>query len=415
MGNSKSSSRKNSTEETKSHIPNSHVDEQIVLALQEVQQLRESSAAPHYSFNKIVLNFPKIQKTFFRMRQSFDHFDKDGNGTLDYGEIKHTMARLNTTMSDEEIKEIFNEVDVYQEGKIHFKEFITCIAVGYILGMIPELEKGKPDAESKRKMSPLKLKRSASTFYGASKSISEAFELAIDMYLSFDVEGKGTISHSDMECLMTRVQQSSPSKGMKKSRRGSGAGLPSGGPVHELLSAARWQEMDWDHDGFITFQEFIFTFVRWVGDTADDSCLDDDGDTDRISLSGSTRLLSIGDPNTSIRSLLQSKGHRNSQRRLSIGLAEDGPGGSERRMSNASHASSSEGRRNSHHSHGSAARRPSFGVRKGGSGRRISLGGGVGDEIAAARAAAAEAGTGPARDADGALVKEPSEGKMTTA
>lgn len=36
-----------------------------------------------------------------------------------------------------------------------------------------------------------------------------------------------------------------------------------------LLSVDRWNEMDWDHNGFITFEEFVFSFYSWVDDAAE--------------------------------------------------------------------------------------------------------------------------------------------------
>lgn len=40
-----------------------------------------------------------------------------------------------------------------------------------------------------------------------------------------------------------------------------------------FLSEARWAEMDWDRDGTITFEEFLYSFLEWVG-------LDDESDSD---------------------------------------------------------------------------------------------------------------------------------------
>ena len=42
----------------------------------------------------------------------------------------------------------------------------------------------------------------------------------------------------------------------------------------------RWAELDFDSDGFITYQEFIYTFVRWVASLASDDGLDSDEDED---------------------------------------------------------------------------------------------------------------------------------------
>ena len=32
-----------------------------------------------------------------------------------------------------------------------------------------------------------------------------------------------------------------------------------------VLTKERWQEMDWDHDGNISFKEFFWAFQQWIG------------------------------------------------------------------------------------------------------------------------------------------------------
>jgi hypothetical protein len=51
------------------------------------------------------------------------------------------------------------------------------------------------------------------------------------------------------------------------------AAQPGSIPVSALqfLTAERFAELDFDHDGCCTFKEFLFAFVRWVGlDESDD-------------------------------------------------------------------------------------------------------------------------------------------------
>ena len=37
------------------------------------------------------------------------------------------------------------------------------------------------------------------------------------------------------------------------------------GPVTAFLTQERMDELDWDKNGFITFKEFAFAFLSWVG------------------------------------------------------------------------------------------------------------------------------------------------------
>jgi hypothetical protein len=45
--------------------------------------------------------------------------------------------------------------------------------------------------------------------------------------------------------------------------------LPDGASSH-FLSRERWEDLEWDHTGRITFREFIVAFMAWVGVDEDD-------------------------------------------------------------------------------------------------------------------------------------------------
>ena len=49
-------------------------------------------------------------------------------------------------VTEEETRGFFAEVDVYEDGKISFKEFIVCLALGYVLNTIPALRDDKSAA-----------------------------------------------------------------------------------------------------------------------------------------------------------------------------------------------------------------------------------------------------------------------------
>ena len=45
-------------------------------------------------FNKIMLNFPKIEAAFLSIRRVFNEFDTDKNGTMSHEELQAAMKRL---------------------------------------------------------------------------------------------------------------------------------------------------------------------------------------------------------------------------------------------------------------------------------------------------------------------------------
>ncbi|KRX04093.1 hypothetical protein PPERSA_08308 [Pseudocohnilembus persalinus] len=57
------------------------------------------------------------------IREVFNKFDKDGNGTIDFEEIGALSKELGAEINEEEIIKIFQELDDNNDGKIDFYEF----------------------------------------------------------------------------------------------------------------------------------------------------------------------------------------------------------------------------------------------------------------------------------------------------
>lgn len=58
------------------------------------------------------------------LRDNFDHFDKDGNGTIEKSEFKRLLLALGAEMEPEEIDIGFDIIDADNNQRIDFDEFI---------------------------------------------------------------------------------------------------------------------------------------------------------------------------------------------------------------------------------------------------------------------------------------------------
>ena len=57
------------------------------------------------------------------LKQSFDHFDTDGNGTIEFDEFSQLLKALGSVMDQESLQIGFDAIDVDQNGHISFEEF----------------------------------------------------------------------------------------------------------------------------------------------------------------------------------------------------------------------------------------------------------------------------------------------------
>ncbi len=59
------------------------------------------------------------------IREIFDHFDKDGSGTIDAGEFAALLDALDADMSPSEVALGLSIVDANGNGRVEWREFLT--------------------------------------------------------------------------------------------------------------------------------------------------------------------------------------------------------------------------------------------------------------------------------------------------
>jgi len=208
----------------------------VTLALQLTKSKMKKQKIKDVNFTRIIMRFPKIHKVFDRIKSTHDKYDLNKDGNVQLQELAQAMEELmNTAEANTNLKQIENifmlsDLDHHGMSKgLDVKEFIVFCAVGFILAEVG----GK---SSKQQLA-----------VEAAENDKEYREAMMDIafaYLAFDKEGKGYFTSDEMYSATSDVS------GKKDAAN--------------LLSPARWSEMDLDYSGHIDFEEFAYAFSTWV-------------------------------------------------------------------------------------------------------------------------------------------------------
>ncbi|GAB2284821.1 Probable calcium-binding protein cml21 [Dionaea muscipula] len=209
----------------KGWLPETKLEAKMV----EAMKRRASAGTPMMSFNSIILKFPKIDDSFRKFKATFQEFDEDKNGAIDQEELRHCFRKLEISLTEEEIDDLFKACDINDDMGMNFNEFIVLLCLVYLLN-----EDSTP-AQSQMGMPYLEA----------------TFETLVDAFASLDKNKDGYVSKSEMIDAINET-----TKGERSSGR---------------IAMRRFEEMDWDKNGMVNFKEFLFAFNRWVGvDEAED-------------------------------------------------------------------------------------------------------------------------------------------------
>ena len=137
------------------------------------------------------------QERRLEYKDAFEMFDKNKDGKITITELANVMRSLNLDPTEEELKEMIDEVDLDGNGEIDFEEFVTLMN-----------------------------RRSKET---------DTEEVILNAFRVFDIEGNGLLSITDMRHIMINM---------------TGSGLED--DLDDILINA-----DTDGDGFIKYEEFI--------------------------------------------------------------------------------------------------------------------------------------------------------------
>ncbi|KAK4751557.1 hypothetical protein SAY87_005039 [Trapa incisa] len=202
-------------------VPETKLEAKMVEALQK----RSSKGCKIKSFSSIVLKFPKIDKSLRKCKAIFEQFDEDSNGRIDQEELKHCFEKLEVSMVEEDIRDLFSACDINDDKGMEFHEFIVLLCLVYLL----KKEPGNPDSQLQTEMPDLE----------------NTFETLVNAFVFLDKNNDGFVSKNEM---VSAINETTSGEG-------------SSGPI----AMKRFEEMDWDKNGSVNFKEFLFAFTRWVG------------------------------------------------------------------------------------------------------------------------------------------------------
>ncbi|XP_078438041.1 calcium-binding EF-hand family protein [Wolffia australiana] len=196
----------------------------LEVKMAEAMKKRAQAGTTLKSFDNIILKFYTIDRSIRNCKSVFKQFDQDSNGSIDPEELKRCLQHLGIAMTEEEIEDLFVSCEIMEGMGMKFNEFIVLLCLVYLLQ--------KPTPSQTKSVMGL-------------AELEVAFEALVDAFVFLDKNKDGSVSKNEM------IEAMSDTK--------------STGPSSRALALKRFEEMDCDRNGKVSFKEFVFAFTHWVG------------------------------------------------------------------------------------------------------------------------------------------------------
>ena len=161
------------------------------------------------SASDVVAKFRSIRKTVKDVQMAFKQFDRNGDGSIDLGELTAALTSSGGNFTKQEIETIFAAADVDGNGEIDYEEFIAlmCPSASDIIEKFRSKYKNLNDVRSafKRFDTNGDGALSKDELSAAMKSSGESYsDIEVDAIFSLgDVDGDGEITLEEFVALMS--------------------------------------------------------------------------------------------------------------------------------------------------------------------------------------------------------------------
>ncbi|XP_052155501.1 probable calcium-binding protein CML22 [Oryza glaberrima] len=202
------------------------LDKKVAEALKERTKSKKKTFR---SVNSITMGLPRFKEGLRNIRDVFDQYDEDSNGTIDNEELRNCLNKLQVQMSEEEIDNIHRYCDIDNRKGIQFPEFVVFLCLMYLL-FGSDVTYRVSEFESAR--------------------LNYVFDELIDAFLFFDKDGNGKMKRKDVTQRMNEAthQERTPSH----------------------ITSQLFKEMDLNRNGHVNLKEFLLSIIRWAGIETDD-------------------------------------------------------------------------------------------------------------------------------------------------
>ncbi|CAL9096693.1 unnamed protein product [Musa acuminata var. zebrina] len=193
--------------------------------LEAMKQRGYSNQNTFRSINSIIMWFPHFKEGLQNIKNIFEKYDEDSNGTMDHEELKKCLRMLQIQLSEKDIDRLYHYCDMDENKGIQYHEFIVLLCFAYLLA--------GPDSATNNMSN------------SASRHVEATFDKLAEAFAFLDKNGDGKLHKKDIILALNEA----PSK--EKS------------PTH--ITSRRFKEMDRNKDGTVTFKEFLFSLIKWIG------------------------------------------------------------------------------------------------------------------------------------------------------